>query len=260
MPNSPTKAERNRINDLVAEYEARVPQLETYLGQLQAVFVNPKNVLAQHVHSFKWRIKDKRSLRDKLYRKLETAKHEGKPFDLTPENMFIRINDLVGVRVLHLYSRQMQKIDGAIKILLEEAGLTISEGPFARTWDSETTAYFGTIGIETRESGPSMYTSVHYVIDSTSKNRYTAELQVRTLAEELWGEVTHTIDYPRPCRDVACREQIRVLARVASSCTRVVDAIFHTYERFKCSTKRNQRRRVSKRRTTARRNRRRRSQ
>jgi len=77
-----------------------------------------------------------------------------------------------------------------------------------------------------------MYTSVHYVIDSNSRTRYTAEIQVRTLAEELWGEVTHVIDYPTACPNLACKEQIRVLARVASSCTRLVDSIFKSYEDY----------------------------
>jgi ppGpp synthetase/RelA/SpoT-type nucleotidyltranferase len=140
---------------------------------------------------------------------------------------------LVGIRVLHLHTRQVASIDQALKELFSEARLNIVEGPFARTWDDETKAFFTEIGIETRESGPSLYTSVHYVIDSNSRTRLTAELQVRTLAEELWGEVAHVIDYPKPSKNLACREQIRVLARVASSCTRLVDAIFKTHEASK---------------------------
>jgi ppGpp synthetase/RelA/SpoT-type nucleotidyltranferase len=72
----------------------------------------------------------------------------------------------------------------------------------------------------------SLYTSVHYVIAPNVKKRYTCEIQVRTLAEELWGEVDHTLNYPHPSESVPCREQIKVLARVTSSCTRLVDSIF----------------------------------
>jgi ppGpp synthetase/RelA/SpoT-type nucleotidyltranferase len=233
-----TNVEQRTINAIVAEYRHRVVNLETFQDQLLALLLNPKNVLAPHVHSFKWRLKDPASLRAKLRRKFLAAKAENKTLDLTEENLFVRINDLVGIRILHLYTRQILAIDRAIKSLLEEGRFKIIEGPFARTWDSETKRFFEQINIETRESGASMYTSVHYVIDSNSKTRYTAELQVRTLAEELWGEVTHLIDYPTPCPSLACKEQIRVLARVASSCTRVVDAIFNTYENFKLSRKR----------------------
>jgi ppGpp synthetase/RelA/SpoT-type nucleotidyltranferase len=233
-----TKEERTAIDQMVAEYRARWVNLETFQGQLQALLINKKNALAPHVHSFKWRLKDPANLRAKLHRKFISAKAAGRVLDLTKDNMFVQINDLVGMRILHLYTGQMPAIDAAIKALLEEGGLNIIEGPFARTWDTETKSFFDDIGIETRESGSSMYTSVHYVVDSNSKTRYTAELQVRTLAEELWGEVTHVIDYPTPCASLACKEQIRVLARVASSCTRVVDAIFHTYEHFNASKKR----------------------
>ena len=75
-----------------------------------------------------------------------------------------------------------------------------------------------------------MYTSVHYVIEPNRRTKYTCELQVRTLAEEVWGEVDHTINYPIATPIIACKEQIAVLARVTSGCTRLVDSLFRTYE------------------------------
>jgi ppGpp synthetase/RelA/SpoT-type nucleotidyltranferase len=75
-----------------------------------------------------------------------------------------------------------------------------------------------------------MYTSVHYVIGSASRTKVTAEIQVRTLAEEVWGEVDHSINYPHKTDSVACAEQLKVLARVTSSTSRLVDSIFLTLE------------------------------
>ncbi len=46
--------------------------------------------------------------------------------------------------------------------------------------------------------------------------------------EEVWGEVDHTMNYPHQIDNLACREQLKVLARVTSSATRLVDAIFLT--------------------------------
>lgn len=46
--------------------------------------------------------------------------------------------------------------------------------------------------------------------------------------EEVWGEVDHSINYPHKSDSVACREQIRALARATSSATRLVDSIFAT--------------------------------
>ena len=84
-------------------------------------------------------------------------------------------------------------------------------------------------GINTRKS-PSMYTSVHYVIGSASRTTMTAEIQVRTLMEEVWGEVDHSMNYPHPSDSLACREQLKVLARVTSSASRLVDSIFVTLD------------------------------
>ena len=70
-----------------------------------------------------------------------------------------------------------------------------------------------------------MYTSVHYIVEP-HYNKDACEIQVRTLAEELWGEVSHTINYPHKTDSIACNEQLAALARVASGCTRLVDSIF----------------------------------
>jgi ppGpp synthetase/RelA/SpoT-type nucleotidyltranferase len=226
----PNKADKALIAELVDHYKENQQKLRTFLlAQVSPVLLNSV-ALGGHVHSFKWRLKDPERLRDKLQREMIEAKREHRKFPVTRENLFVKINDLVGIRILHLYTRQMESIDKALRDLLKEGRFKVIEGPFARTWDDESKAFFDEIGIETRQSGPSLYTSVHYVIDSNSRTRYTAEVQVRTLAEELWGEVNHVINYPSPCSNLACIEQIRVLARVTSSCTRLVDSIFRSYE------------------------------
>ena len=55
---------------------------------------------------------------------------------------------------------------------------------------------------------------------------------MRTLADEIWGEIDHKLNYPHEHSNIACREQIRVLARVTSSCSRLVDAIVTTNEEW----------------------------
>jgi len=49
----------------------------------------------------------------------------------------------------------------------------------------------------------------------------TCELQVRTLAEELWGEVDHKLNYPHKAETVACIQQLRALARSTSAAGRL---------------------------------------
>ena len=72
--------------------------------------------------------------------------------------------------------------------------------------------------------------SVHYVVQPNSRTELTCEIQVRTLMEEVWGEVDHQINYPVKANSLSCREQIKVLARVTSSCSRLVDSIFFTHQ------------------------------
>jgi GTP pyrophosphokinase len=67
------------------------------------------------------------------------------------------------------------------------------------------------------------------LFDENSTNRRLCELQVRTLAEEVWGEISHAIDYPHETDSVACKEQLKVLARLVSGCSRLVDSIVASY-------------------------------
>ncbi|MCH8098429.1 MAG: RelA/SpoT domain-containing protein [Proteobacteria bacterium] len=169
-------------------------------------------------------------------RQLLKAKEKGQAFPITEENLFVEINDLAGIRILHLHTHQIAKIDSALKEIIDEQSLELIEGPTARTWDNEYRDYFKSVGIETQES-PTMYTSVHYIIKSKSKTVVTCEIQVRTLMEEVWGEVDHMINYPHPIESVACVEQIRALARATSAATRLVDSIFATFADFECQEK-----------------------
>lgn len=214
------------LAELVDHYRASAAVFETFHKQVRSVVEDA--ALAKHVHSIKSRIKDPEHLRDKLERKLNKAREDGEPFGITRENLFERINDLVGVRILHLYTQQFQTIHSGLMELLAEHRFDIVEVS-ARTWDLESKSYFASVGVETKDSD-SLYTSVHYIIDPGAKTKRTAEIQVRTLGEEIWGEVDHAINYPHRVESLACREQLKALARVTSSCTRLVDSIFSTYE------------------------------
>ena len=157
------------------------------------------------------------------------AKAKGKEFPYTKENLFKKVNDLVGFRILHLHTRQFEDINRELLKIFDEQLWVRLEGPSARTWDDESRDYFKAIGIATVKSD-TMYTSVHYIVKPNSKSPLTLEIQVRTLMEEVWGEVDHKINYPQKAESVSCREQIKVLARVTSSCSRLVDSIFLTHQ------------------------------
>lgn len=212
------------IDSLVSHYLEKQPLFISLLNQLTSHVATSK-VLSELTHSVKGRLKDSEHLRAKLIRKGLEAKALGEKFPYTRENLFQKINDLVGFRILHLHTKQIEAINRELTAIFDENKWLKLEGPSARTWDNESKKYFQDVGIETVDS-ISMYTSVHYVVQPNSKSQLTCEIQVRTLMEEVWGEVDHKINYPAKSNSLSCREQIKVLARVTSSCSRLVDSIF----------------------------------
>jgi ppGpp synthetase/RelA/SpoT-type nucleotidyltranferase len=226
-----TTAERQLVVSLLKAYASHHKSITVFHDQLM-VALKGSAALANLIHSMRSRLKDPDHLAEKLERKIFECKLKRKAFTVKPDNLLTKINDLVGFRLLHLYTRQFTAIDAALREVLDEGKYQLIEGPFARTWDDESRQFFQDCKVQTQDS-PSMYTSVHYVIGSASKTTVTAEIQVRTLSEEVWGEVDHTMNYPRPIDNVACREQLKVLARVTSSASRLVDSIFATVEDHK---------------------------
>ncbi len=220
------KTENKKLDQLVDKYQKEKGRVSLFRDQLLSALYDSKD-LAKHVHSFKSRLKDPGHLRDKLQRKMLKAKTDKTNFEITSDNFFTKINDLAGVRILHLYTRQIREIDTALRSIFDEQRYALIDGPFARTWDDESRTFFESCNIEAQNS-PSMYTSVHYVVNSASRTPVTCEIQVRTLMEEVWGEVDHSMNYPHPVDNLACREQLKVLARVTSSATRLVDSIYLT--------------------------------
>jgi putative GTP pyrophosphokinase len=238
MADPELSAEQNQqIEDLVSFYAEPANQTlyRSFLGGLhaqigEAVAPDSQHPLSRLVHSVKRRLKEASHLRDKLRRKMVESIETGADFRYTRENLFAEITDLAGYRILHLHTTQMDAINKALVPLLQENN-EIIEGPRARVWDEEYRTYFESIAIST-ELNPRLYSSVHYIIKPNSKTLITGEIQVRTLGDEIWGEIDHTFNYPHKHDSLACREQIRALARVTSSCTRLVDSIVASHDDF----------------------------
>jgi ppGpp synthetase/RelA/SpoT-type nucleotidyltranferase len=226
-----SKEEKLLIPKLVQYYQDNKGDLEAFLEGFAGQILSSK-LLKDHMHSVKWRMKDPDHLREKLERKILGGKEEGKPYRVTTKNLFWKVSDLAGLRILHLYTQQADDINRGLQAIFEEELFTVVEGPTARTWDDESRDFFKKVNIKTMKS-PSLYTSVHYVIKPRKKTKYTCEIQVRTLMEEVWGEVNHSLNYPQETKSLACREQIAALARTTSASTRLVDSIFRSHADYK---------------------------
>ncbi|MDQ7095471.1 RelA/SpoT domain-containing protein [Desulfosporosinus sp. PR] len=202
--------------------------LEQFLNQVKTFFeLNPTLHTPPFpvAHSIKARLKDPEHLRDKLKRKAE------KGIKVTENSLLCEVTDLAGVRVLHLYQDQFETIHTEIIRKVDCGDWVLGEDPKAYTWDPETKAFFGRLGILT-EVRDSYYTSVHYLVKPNNKSDICCEIQVRTLFEEIWGEIDHAINYPHKVESIACAEQLRVLSKLVSTGTRLSDSIFRSYKEY----------------------------
>ena len=173
------------------------------------------------IYTIKNRLKDVDHLRDKIERKWD----EKDP--MTPENLFERVTDLAGVRIIHLYQDQFPHLHSLIQKQIDNGDWYLRESPVAYSWDPESSSFFEGLGLESKIKD-SYYTSIHYVVKPKEESNICCEIQIRTLFEEIWGEIDHTINYPHPTENNSCKEQLRVLSKLVSTGTRLADSIFRT--------------------------------
>jgi ppGpp synthetase/RelA/SpoT-type nucleotidyltranferase len=195
-------------------------------------YLNRDPALKNLVHSYKSRFKDIDHLREKIPRK--NAEDDARDPDkrkghITPENIKSRITDICGIRILHLYVGQFEKIHNALMGYVNSGELSLFEAPKAYTWDPEYYSYFMRLGVKPQLK-ESFYTSVHYVFKPREDSDITCEVQVRTLFEEVWGEIDHKYNYPKKAENKVIQEQLKVLARVVGAGTRLSDSIFALHE------------------------------
>jgi ppGpp synthetase/RelA/SpoT-type nucleotidyltranferase len=216
-----------RIDNAVAYFISKQNDFRT-LAETLCSNLTADDSLRPLIHSMKSRVKDPEHLKDKLKRKADDDLKKGKKITISDKTIFKEVEDLAGVRLLHLHTKQLAGIHPSIMRILDEHKYRIIKKPVAYTWDIENEQFFNSIGLKPVHRH-SMYTSVHYIIKANRRTEMRCELQVRTLMEEVWGEVSHIINYPHETKSVACKEQLRVLARIASGCTRLVDSIFVSF-------------------------------
>lgn len=165
------------------------------------------------VHSVKLRIKDPLHLIAKIIRKqLDHLDDATLPTytDCTAETYDSRLKDLIGIRALHLFKQQWFEIHTAI-----ETTWKARDKPTAYYREGDDTSIFQKAGCET-EPHDYKYRSVHYSIEtSPTKRTYIAELQVRTIFEEAWSEIDHTVRYPNQSHDPSLESFLSVFNRVA---------------------------------------------
>jgi len=165
------------------------------------------------VHSVRWRVKDTQYLLEKIVRK--KAESNSKYQEISKDNYFHIITDLIGVRALHLFKNDCFKINEKLRPKWK-----IAENPLAymRNGDQDDLRKkFKHLEFEIKDH-PDGYRSIHYVFElSTFARKQYAEVQVRTIFEEGWSEIDHHIRYPNFLDDELVSHFLNIFNRWAGS-------------------------------------------
>ena len=182
------KKEKIDINDLEKIYYDYVNYEISYKNQADFI----ANILRSQtsVHSVKSRIKDPDRLNEKVIRKTRNRKEKyNDNFKFTVDNYKEEINDLIGIRVIHIFKDQWQDIHEFIMKTWKVIEVT------ANVREGDNTEVFKELNIEVR-SRVSGYRSVHYLVEFyPTSQKVIAEIQVRTIFEEGYGEIDHKLRY-----------------------------------------------------------------
>jgi len=143
------------------------------------------------IHTVKTRIKDPEHLMEKIIR----VKGENPGLSINKASYRCIINDLAGVRALHLFKEDWEDIHQFIVKNWEfkkAPVANVSAGDSQRLIEK-----YKENGCEI-EQHPYDYRSVHYVIlfERSRTEKIPVEIQVRTILEEAWGEIDHLVRYP----------------------------------------------------------------
>ncbi|MED3669602.1 MULTISPECIES: hypothetical protein [Bacillus] len=207
---------------------------DDYLGSfnlLKSTGETIAGILRTHpnVHSVRMRIKDPEHLIEKLIRK-----SKNKEFSFNINDYKEKITDLIGLRVLHLSKGDAYLIDPFIKKnwdLHEPVTIYYRKGDFSK--EDIATEELEDIQNFVLKEHPAGYRSWHYLIETNlTKERYIAEIQVRTIFEEGWSEIDHWLRYPYNLDDEILNNQLMVLNRLAGSADEMVNSIIETVEQL----------------------------
>jgi len=197
--------EWSTLQEISVDYRTRQDELkdvaEFYAKIIQKI---------EKVHSVRWRVKNEQHLLEKIVRK--RIERNPKYQTINKDNYFEIITDLVGIRALHLFKDDFRDIHTSILSTWSPAEVLA----FVRDGDTST-EQLNALGLEIR-THPAGYRSLHYVFSAKPISRaVNVELQVRTIFEEGWSEIDHTIRYPNFSDNTLVNYFLTIFNRLAGS-------------------------------------------
>ena len=178
-----------------------------------AYSVKSKMPIPSPIHRVSTHIKRPESVVDKIFRKPNDF-----PDKLAAKSLPL-MNDCVRLRVVVFFLAQLGYVDTEVRRLHKDGNLEISSShPPVAFLEEETTKRFALSGLR-RIDKDSGYVSLHYILrfrtsSVATDRRPWFELQVRTLAQDVWGEIEHILGYkPEKKTSFAVRKQFWILSK-----------------------------------------------
>lgn len=190
------------LMEIKSDYEANQGEYKLALD-----YLTWKLIACPDVNSFKYRLKEPEHLIEKIIRKriLEPS------VVIDFKNYRERITDLIGVRVLHLFKNDWQKIGAFINQewkYIERPVIYIRAGDNSMLSSDDYQVKEHWLG----------YRSIHYMVTlNLGKSSYIAEIQVRTIFEEAWSEIDHKLRYPYYTNNELLESNSLILNRLAGA-------------------------------------------
>jgi len=178
----------------------------------QAEFIASTLRAHNKIHFVKSRIKESERLIEKIIRKTpERQGINGATFQFTVDNYKEEITDLIGIRAIHIFKEDWEDIHTFISNTWKIIEIT------ANVRDGDDTKRFEELNIKvnSRKSG---YRSVHYLIEFfPTSQKVIAEIQVRTIFEEGYGEIDHQLRYSHKQIPAILASNLLLFNRIAGS-------------------------------------------
>lgn len=214
--NTPRKRQESLVS-ILETVRKEYPVIEGFGNTVEAILTKDPRV-SPVIHSFKRRLKEEKSIEEKIKKKRLSGTH------IDSKNVFSEVTDIYAVRLIHLYPHDVKAVHDVIVDHAQKKDWILAEKPKAYTWDPDSVSFLTSLGLKC-ELKPSFYTSVHYLVKPRRQSTAVCEIQVRSLLEEVWGEVDHKIKYKGLTQDERINEHLAVLARLVSAGSRVLSAI-----------------------------------
>jgi putative GTP pyrophosphokinase len=189
-----TKIKWKDMEKIHADYVKNQDLLQSVASNVIAKFLTD-DAKEVGVHSVRSRLKKPVSLIEKIIRKTLEAKKRGVNKTITVKNYTNEINDLIGIRILHVFKNDWF---GIHNFILGNCEYKTKEAPIAYYRKGDEKSFID----ECKNNGcdakihPKAYRSIHYIINPHPQKKIGfVEIQVRTVFEDGWSEIDHKLRY-----------------------------------------------------------------